>query len=172
MSSATTTTATVQERSTQATRDLCAALDLGVLSAANLKFLALALMQVATQRIQQDTTFADQVRTAYQSLLPAPKVGRSGASASPGAVKSWQVKLIPIGRADDSLLDPYGPPNPFALQQIYGDEQLALALGRHTPAELRESVLFVQQRYPGTKPKKMTKAGIIDYIVETLTTKD
>jgi hypothetical protein len=27
----------------------------------------------------------------------------------------------------------------------------------------------VQQRYPGTKPKKTTKAGIIDYIVATLT---
>jgi hypothetical protein len=64
---------------------------------------------------------------------------------------------------------PYGPPNPFVLQQVYGDDQLALALERHPPAKLKEAVVIVQERYPGTKPKKPTKASIIAYIVETIT---
>jgi hypothetical protein len=70
---------------------------------------------------------------------------------------------------DESLIDPYGPPNPFGLQQLYGDEQLALALDRYAPARLRGAVPIVQERFPGTKPKSMSKAAIIEYIVKTLT---
>lgn len=170
MSSAVETTTTIQQRSAQATHDLCEALDLGALSPANLKYLALALTQVAVVEVSRSGDFAERIRTAYQSLLPEkPKRGTSSVQGGrPGGNKAWKVKLMPIGTVDESLLDPYGPPNPFALQQLYGDEQLALALERYTPAKLKESVAIVQQRYPGTKPKKLTKAEIINYIVRTI----
>lgn len=171
MSSAIETSATVQQRSVQATRELCEGLGLGTLSPANLKYLSLALTQAATEEVSRNSHFAERVRSLYLSLLPqrTKRVAPSVGSARPGGSKAWNVKLKPVGTMDETLLDPYGPPNPFALQQLYGDEQLPLALGRYTPAKLKEAVALVQQRYPGSKPKKMTKAGIIDYIVEQLT---
>ncbi len=170
MSSATETATTLQQHSAQATRELCAALGLGTLSPANVKYLSLALTQAATAEASQNEDFAERVRSLYQSLVPAKATrepSSRGSSRARGS-KGWDVKLTPIGTVDDALLDPYGPPNPFALQQLYGDEQLPLALGRYTPAKLKDAVAVVQQRYPGSKPKKMTKASIIEYIVNTI----
>jgi hypothetical protein len=157
---------TLQQRSIEATNDLCRVLNLEGESSANLKYLALALMHVATEEIAKNGQFGDRVRSAYLELIPQPKVKKT--SSGSAGVKPWQIKLTPIGTADESLLDPYGPPNPFALQQIYGEEQLPLALERYTPAQLKEALPLVQSRYPGTKPKKMTKAAIIDYIASCL----
>lgn len=165
------TTATLQERSVQATRDLCKGLGLEGLSPANLKFLSLALTHVATEEITRNIDFADSVRSLYLSLLPqkAARGAPSRDSSRSGGSKAWNVKLTPVGTVDEALLDPYGPPNPFALQQLYGNEQLALALARYTPAKLKDAVALVQQRYLGSRPKKMTKASIIEYIVSTIT---
>lgn len=161
---------TVQQRSIEATNELCRVLSLEGESSANLKYLALALMQVATDEITKNSEFGERVRTAHLELIPQPKVKKTSSKSGSGnsGSKSWQIKLTPIGTADESLLDPYGPPNPLALQQIYGDEQLPLALQRYEPAALKEALPIVQNRYPGTKPKKLTKAGIIDYIVSCL----
>lgn len=172
MSSVVETTTTLQQQSAQATRDLCEALGLVAVSPANLKYLALALTLVATEEVARGSDFADRVRATYGSLLPArskPSAGSEKGGRSAGS-KAWNVKLTPIGTVDESMLDPYGPPNPFALQQLYGDDQLVLALGRYSPAKLKESVAIVQQRFPGTKPKKLTKVEIIDYIVRTIAT--
>ncbi len=155
---------TLQERSSQATSVLCQALELGELSSANQKYLALALMQVATEEVSRNGSFAERVRSLYLSLVPQKTTG-----TKPTASASWQIKLTPVGTVDQSLLDPYGPPNPFALQQLYGDAQLPLALERYSPARLKEAAEIVQQRFPGTKPKKNSKASIIEYIVSTIT---
>jgi hypothetical protein len=165
------TTATLQQRSAQATYELCAGLGLGMLSAADLKYLSLALAQVATEEVSRNSDFAERIRSLYLSLLPkkATRGASSGGSTRSGGTKAWNAKLTPVGTVDEALLDPYGPPNPFALQRLYGDEQLPLALARYTPAKLREAVALVQERYPGSKPKKMTKAAIIEYIVNTIT---
>lgn len=165
MSSTGETQGTLQQRSTQATHELCDALGLGVVSPAELKYLALALMQVAADEAARNADFATRIRTLYLSLLPQ----NAAASRRTAGARSWEVKLTPIGDMDESLIDPYGPPNPFGLQQLYGDEQLALALERYSPARLRGAVPIVQERYPGTKPKGTSKAAIIEYIVKTLT---
>jgi len=161
---------TVQQRNIEATNELCRVLNLEGESSANLKYLALALMQVATHESVQNSQFAERVRSAYLDLVPPPKVKRASSKPHSGStgLKPWQIKLTPIGTTDESLLDPYGPPNPFALQQIYGDEQLPLALERYSPAQLKAALPLVQGRYPGTKPKKLTKVGIIDYFVSCL----
>ena len=165
MSNAGETQGTLQQRSAQATHEFCEALGLGVVSPSDLKYLALALMQVATAEAAQSADFATRIRTLYLSLLPQ----KTTASTRATEKQSARAKLIPIGHMDESLIDPYGPPNPFGLQQLYGDEQLALALERYAPARLREAVSIVQERYPGTKPKSMSKAAVIEYIVTTLT---
>lgn len=165
MSSMGETGTTLQQRNIVATSRLCEVLGLGVVSPSELKYLALALTQIAADEAEQNANFATRVRSMYASLLPQ----KAATSKRSGENKVWQVKLTPIGDMDESLIDPYGPPNPFGLQQLYGDEQLHLALERYTPARLREAVAIVQERYPGTKPKSMSKAAIIDYIVKTLT---
>lgn len=165
MSNAGETQGTLQERSIQATHELCEALGLGVVSPSDLKYLALALMQVATAEAAQSADFATRIRKLYLSLLPQ----KTSASSRTAGKRSVKVQLTPIGDMDESLIDPYGPPNPFGLQQLYGDDQLALALERYAPARLRGAVAIVQERYPGTKPKSMSKAAIIEYIVTTLT---
>lgn len=160
------------ERSARATRDLCAVLGLGVLTPTNLKYLAVALMEVATEEAKRSDEFTEQVRSAYEAILPVKPQRRTRTSdgSAPGtATKSWKVKLTPIGTVDEALLDPYAPPNPFALQQLYGNEQLPLALGRYSLTKLKEAVVVVQQRYPDTKPRRITKAGIVEYIMDTLT---
>jgi hypothetical protein len=156
----------LQERSAQATHALCEALGLGVISPSELKYLALALTQVATDEVATNPALAARLRELYLSLVPKKTVASRRSTSS----KSWEVKLTPIGDMDESLIDPYGPPNPFGLQQLYGDGQLRLALERYTPARLRGAVAIVQERYPGTKPKSMSKAAIIEYIVRMLTT--
>jgi hypothetical protein len=156
---------TIQQRSAQATHELSEGLGLGPVSPGNLKYLALALMLVASEEIARNPDFSERIRSLYESLLPQ----KGSARNTSGAKKPWHVHLTPIGTTDELLLDPYGPPNPFALQQLYGDEQLPLALGQHSPSELRGAVAIVQERYPGTKPKSMSKAAIIEYIVKLLT---
>lgn len=159
------TQGTFQERSAQATHALCEALGLGVVSPSELKYLALALTQVAADEVVVNPSLAARVRELYLALVP----NKAAASRRSSGSRSWEVKLTPIGNMDESMIDPYGPPNPFGLQQLYGNDQLQLALERYAPARLRGAVAIVQERYPGTKPKSMSKAAIIEYIVRMLT---
>jgi hypothetical protein len=162
---------TIQQRGTQATHDLCAALGLGAVSPTHLKYLSLALAEAALAEIAHNPAFADRVRAGYASL-PPPR--RSGTPKDGDAKDrdAWKVRLTPIGQVDEALLDPYAPPNPFALQRLYGDAQLPLALDRYSLTALKESLALVRERYPGTAPRKLTKPGIIEYIVERLVSAD
>lgn len=165
MSNADDAQSTLQQRNAQATRECCEALGLGIVSPSDLKYLTLALMQAVTAEATLNADFATRIRTLYSSLLPQ----KATASTRAAGKRSVKVQLTPIGDMDESLIDPYGPPNPFGLQQLYGDEQLALALERYAPARLQGAVPIVQERYPGTKPRSLSKAAIIEYIVTTLT---
>jgi hypothetical protein len=167
-----TTTMTIPQQTVQATHNLCSALGLGVLNASQLRYLTLALTQVAAQEAGQSPTFADQVRARYLELAPmkpSRQTSGAGRTSSRRSAGANRVKLVPVGTVDEALLDPYAPPNPFALQQLYGNEQLALALDRYTATKLKEAVTVVKDRFPGTKPKRQTKPGIIEYIVGMLT---
>lgn len=167
-----TATMTFQEQSTQATRDLCAKLGLDTVSPSQLKYLTLALMRIATEEAGRSSDFAERVRSLYLALLPA-RSNRRDADADRVSSRRGngpnRIKLIPVGSVDEALLDPYAPPNPFVLQQLYGNEQLSLALERYTLTKLKEAVAVVQERFPGTKPKRMTKPGIVEYIVSAVT---
>lgn len=161
-----TATLTIAQRNTKSTRELWEALELGTLSPANMKYLVVALTEAATDEVRQNVDFADRVRNIYASLLPK-KASRGAVRQRTGGPRG--VKLVPIGTVDEALFDPYAPPSPFALRLLYGDAQLAAALERYSVHKLKEAVLLVQERYPETKPKQMTKAGIVAYIVHMLT---
>jgi hypothetical protein len=75
---------TLQQRGIEATNELCRVLGLENESSANLKYLALALMQVATHEITYNSEFGDRVRSAYLELIPQPKAKKTGTKSSPG----------------------------------------------------------------------------------------
>jgi hypothetical protein len=170
MSSATTTdTVTIQERSAQATRELWAALDLGAFNPAHTKYLSVALAQAAAEEALKNANFAQRVRTLHQELVPAKASRRALVSDGPArstAKGPQRVELIPISAVSEDDLNPYGPPNAFVLQRLYGNYQLRQALERYSLTALKDAFPLVQEHYPGTRPKKITKPGIIDYIVE------
>lgn len=156
---------TTQERSAFATRELCKVLGLGTLKPAELKFLTIALAEVAASEAQQNRSFAHAISHLYQELLPA-KPKKRISSKKP----KEETVLVPVGTVDPALLDPYAPPNPWALQVLYGDHQLQQALERYSLPKLKEALAPVQERYPGSKPTTLTKRGIAAYIVDQLTT--
>lgn len=158
---------TTQERSASATRELCRTLGLGALKPAELKFLTIALAEVATSEAQRNMQFAHAISHLYQELLPTkPAKATRGKGA---AKRKEEAVLIPVGTVDPALLDPYAPPNPWALQILYGNHQLQQALERYSLAKLKEALPLVQERYPGSKPKALTKKGIATYIFSQLT---
>lgn len=157
---------TIQERSASATRELCRALGLGAMKAADLKYLTIALAETAASEAQQNLDFAQAISRRYQSLRPEKPPKTSGDNKRKS--KNEPV-LEPVGTVDPALLDPYAPPNPWALQILYGDHQLQQALERYSLAKLKEALALVQERYPGGKPTSMSKKGISTYIANLLT---
>jgi hypothetical protein len=160
---------TLQEQGAQATRELWAALDLGPFTPAHTKYLSVALANVAAEEVLKNPEFAQRLRTLVQELVPAKASRRradSDGTSRTSAKGPRRVELIPISTVSEDELSSYGPPNAFVLQRLYGNHQLRLALERYSLTTLKEALTLVQERYPGTKPKKITKPGIIDYIVE------
>lgn len=150
-----------------ATRRLCAALELGTLKPKDLKHLSVALTEAATDEVALNKAFAERILRTYRALVEAgaPKRAPKGAIIDP-ARKPAKPKLVPIGHVDPALLGPDMPLNPYVLQQLYGYDQLRLALEGRALKALQQAADVVQQRHPGTAPaKRSQKASLIDYIV-------
>ena len=161
-------TVTEQERAALATRRLCAALDLGTLKPKDLKHLSVALTEAASDEVTLNRVFAERVLRTYRALVEAdaPKRAPKGANTEPRR-KPAKPKLVPIGHVDPTLLGPDMPLNPYVLQQLYGNDQLRLALDGRALKALQQAADIVQQRHPGTAPvKRSQKASLIDYIVQ------
>ena len=122
-----------------------------------------ALAEIASEESMCNTRFADAVRERYRELLaqqpaPKPKGARSREPLPP---------LVPIRRIEGYRADPFSPPDPQFLVQLYGYSQLDRALQDYTPDMLKEAAAKVQQDHPGTKPtSKAAKQALIDYIVK------
>lgn len=154
-------TRSVSQRSIQATRRLRE-----VLALDDLKFLATAIAEVAAEEAAGNPAFAARIRATYhelEALRPPQRTprGAHGAPGTPGAV------LVPLHAIDDGKeIDPYAPPDPYFLRDLYGDPQLRRALERYSLARLQEAATAIEQGHPGTKPRNRgRKAAIIDYIV-------
>ena len=163
------TPVSISEQTATATRELCQMLGLVGIKPTEMKYLTLALAQAATDEAERNTAFAEQVRALYRQFIPTRPPKRAPHAHTESGRRQGQRRndeLVPIGTVNEALLDPYAPPNPWALQQLFGSEQLATVLNRYSPAKLKEALPLVQQRFPGTRPRAMTKSGIVSYIVE------
>lgn len=154
---------TGQERAGLATRRLCEALGVGTLKPKDLKHLAVALSEAATDELDRHPEFAERVLRIFHDLAKAsdPKPARKR-----GASRVAKPKLEPIGHVDPALLGPDMPLDPYVLQQLYGNLQLRVALDGRSLKALKQAVSIVQQRHPDTDPASRTqKTALIDYIV-------
>ena len=74
--------------------------------------------------------------------------------------------LVPVKNMDGRFYDPFGPLDPYYLQELYGNHQLRQALDDQRTERLRQAARAVRSRNPGTKPRSDSRAALIDYIVE------
>jgi hypothetical protein len=171
------TAMSVQERSSEATGRLCEILGLGHVPTTKLKFLTVALAEAAVDEASNNDVFANKIRSAFESMVPAPAPKRQpkvAAGSTRTKHKPTKLPLMedlePIGTVDESLLNPYAPPNPWALRTLYGDHQLRRALGGYSLTKLKQTAKTVQSKHPGTKPHNASdQTSLVDYIVEQVT---
>lgn len=122
-----------------------------------------ALAEVASEESTRNTRFADAVRERYCELLAQQSAPKQRGAGSKEALPP----LIPIRRIEGYRADPFSPPDPQFLIQLYGYSQLDRALQDYTASMLKETAAKVQQNHPGTKPtSKAAKQALIDYIVK------
>jgi hypothetical protein len=156
---ATTKPLSVKQRGEKATLSLRQALNLPVADGDTTAFAA-ALAEIASEESTRNARFADALRARYHDFMtqqPAAKRGASKAELPP---------LVPIRRIEGYRADPFSPPDPHFLIQLYGDHQLDRALQDYTLDMLKETATNVQTAHPGTKPRsKASKQAVIDYIV-------
>lgn len=133
------------------------------LSLEDVALLATAALEVVADEVGRNGEVARRIRESYHDLLKSPRQTKTKFHLS----KPEPVKLIPVGTVDESRIKPYGPLDPYLLFDLYGAEQLRLALDGYSLVKLKEGMAAVTTRNPGTKPKsKASKAPLIDYIVE------
>jgi hypothetical protein len=128
------------------------------------KRLSAALIIAAVDGLPNDTSLMERVRTIYEDLAP------KRVSAAKGKIKAsdLDIELKPVKSMEGRFRDPSAPVDPYFLLELYGPDQLALALSRYTAPRLREGVKAVQARHPGTKPGGTGKQALIDYVVTSL----
>jgi hypothetical protein len=133
------------------------------------KVLAAALVVAALDAIQRSESFANHLRAVYERLRTSSRASRATPRA-PAQRVAPDIDLIPMREMPDRPFVPGAAPDAYLLYDLYGVDQLPLALGRYTLRDLLLAAELVQQRHPGTKPKNKTKReSVIAYIVEHVT---
>ena len=161
---------TFKQQSDDVMRNLRDALHL-TLDVSDMAVLSTALAEVVTEEIRRsfDRRFADNVRLRYQELLSLRTT-----STTPRRKQKQElpplVPLTPAGRRmyeGDFHINPFAPPNPAEIVDVYGGAQLGRALQDYTLDMLKQAAAKVQQEHPGTKPaSKARKDAVIEYIVK------
>ena len=122
--------------------------------------LGTTLAEVASEESLRNARFADAVRERYHDLMAQQLPQKQGQ-------KKELPPLVPIRRIEGYRADPFSPPDPHFLTQLYGSHQLDRALQDYTLDKLKETAAKVQAAHPSTKPRtKASKQAVIDYIVE------
>lgn len=166
------TAAALKERSAAATRHLCETLHLEGVEPRDLNYLALALTEVAAQEAERNSAFNQRIRQLYEAIIPPKKVVKTRGASSIQRPTQAEIlaPLRAVGTVDPERIAPYAPPDPYALMDLFGAEQLPRALYRYTLDNLKRAVPFVQAQHPGTKPTSMAKKdAIVEYIMRYVT---
>lgn len=169
----------IQERSSLATRKLCETLGISFPKSSDLKFLSVALTEVATSEASENQQFAENIRALFTSLNP-PKPAKSKTKKktsltdadSEEKTYSFPKGLTPIKHIDMSRFNPFAPPDPYLLHEAFGDDQLYLALKGYSLTVLKDIASVVEKNNPNSGPKnKGKKDSILEYIIQKVTNK-
>jgi hypothetical protein len=134
------------------------------LSATDLKRLASAMIEIASEELRTSDRFAGRVRVLYDSLAPV-KAARNGSTRNS---RPAQPKLVPIKRIEGREIDLGAPPDPYFLNELYGSDQLQQALAAYPVKALQEAVEIMQERQPSGRPKGKTKTALVEYLVRSV----
>jgi hypothetical protein len=126
------------------------------------KRVATALVEMAVEEAQRNDRFSERVRVLYDSLASA----KAPARANNRQPRAALMKLVPVKEIPGRRIDISASPDPYFLHELFGDNQLPIALSEFSVSGLQEAVEIVQERNPGTKPKGKTKKAPVEYIVQ------
>lgn len=154
---------TVAQRTGQAAEQ--AATYLGVFDA---KLLGAVLAESALAELRRSADFAALVSAAYEAAAPKPKPPKpprqTGASARG---KANRIVLKPIKDAGTHQINIAAEVDPYFLYEVFGREQLPLALEGFSKKKLLDEVVpIVQRHHPDARPNaNADKQGVISFIV-------
>ncbi len=153
----------LRERGAAAIENLGATLQLPE-TALDSTILATALAEIAADECRRNSEFARAVRTRYDEIAALRSAGAGGSRARGSRIPVSE--LVPIGNIPGWQSDPFSPPNPHILIQVYGRAQLARALDEYTVEALKQTAATYEAKFPGTKPtNRGQRAPLIAYIV-------
>lgn len=122
-----------------------------------------ALTEAALEELQSNPAFAQRIRGLYAEQT-ATTVRKRGKTKDLSALAA---DLVPVKRVEGRAIDPAAPLDPYFLHEVYGTEQLPIALELFSMQKLREAAAVVQQRNPGTKPASRARKGaLVEYILQ------
>lgn len=137
-----------------------------LLGYSDVKTMAAALAEAAVEAVRSSSAFAEQVRTRYVALSESVKPKRP----STPRIRP-DIELTPRRHVGAREANPGAAPDPYYLFELYGADQLPLALGRYKLADLKLAAQLVQQRHPGTKPtSKTSREALMAYIIQHVAT--
>jgi hypothetical protein len=157
---------TPKQRGEAAVRRIAQAVGLTNVTTRQLPQLTAELAVAACEELARNPTFLNHVRTVFQRTLEhtatsAQTEKRPRASAP---------KIVPIKYVDPARFATYGPSDPYALFEQYGEQQLPLVLKKFLMTDLTKSAALVQERNPGTRlSPKAKKDEVIEFIVRYVT---
>ncbi len=155
------TAAMLRQRGIDATKNLREALNLPTI-VGDTTILGTVLAEVAAEEGMRNPQFASEVRRRYEEAMTQRK---------PVRVATGQVQelppLVPIRRIEGGYKrDPFLPPDPAYLVQLYGRHQLVRALQDYLVDSLKQTAAQIERQHPGTKPSNRgRKDALIAYIV-------
>lgn len=135
-------------------------------SYSSLKVLTVALVEAASEIINYNEMLAIKVDELYNNFLSTQtNSGRKTVKKNEADI----IDLVPIKRIVGREFDVNAPLDPYFLHELYGNEQLPLALSRFSVKRLMEGVTLVEKN-SGEKPRnKATKGEIIEFLVTKVT---
>ena len=137
-----------------------------VLDLDDLKRLGIALAYAASEEVEHNGRFANQVRTVYDALAATASPSAGGRGRSGSSTKAPVVNLVPVKHIEGYKIDLAAPVDPYFVFEVYGAEQLPIALDLFSATRLKEAVALVQERNPGTKSSgRSSKPVLVDYII-------
>jgi len=158
-------TTTSSMPATQSQRIAAVAEEIGAtLGLDNHKLLGAILAEAAAEEARRNATFAEHIRAMYQAETKPTRQARTTRQSK--LPKPPKPELRPLKRVESHEINIAAALDPYYLYEVYGADQLPLALDEFTVTKLKEAVQAVQKRHPDTKPtNSRNKPAVIDYVV-------